>query len=106
MALRAQERHPHLLGLLAGVGAGVVVLDLVVVPDGHERVRGVHRAQVWVGLVQAVLGAVLGQRLHLAVAVGAERVLARPLVEVALVDVVAEADHQVGVLGGDRAWAA
>ena len=38
------------------------------------------------------------QRLDLAVAVGAQRVLARPLVEVALVDVVAEADHEVGVL--------
>ena len=42
-----------------------------------ERVRGVHRAQVGVGLVELVLGAVLGERLDLAVAVRAERVLAR-----------------------------
>ncbi len=62
-----------------------------------------HRPQVRIGLVHLVLAAVLGERLHLAVPVRAQLVLARTVVEIALVDVVAQAHHQVGVLAGDGA---
>ena len=98
-----EEGHALVLALVARQPAGVVVLDLVVVPDRHVRDGGVERAQVGVALVLAVLAAVLGQRLDIAVFVRAERVLAGAVVEVLLVDVVAEAEPEVDVLGGDRA---
>ncbi|MDQ3275672.1 MAG: hypothetical protein M3Q39_11780, partial [Actinomycetota bacterium] len=71
----------------------------MVVHDGHEGRGRVHGLQVGVAAIELVLGAVLGQRLHLGVAVGAGGVAARvgPLVEGALVDVVAQGDDQVEV---------
>ena len=88
--------------------AGVVVLDLVVVPDREERVGGMHVLQVLVLLVEAVLLPELGQALHVAVLVGAGLVLAggRAVVVVVLVDVVAEAEDEVEVSSLARpAWA-
>jgi hypothetical protein len=43
------------------VAAGVVVLDLVVVPGGDEAVAGVGRLEVAVGLVRGVADPVGGQ---------------------------------------------
>ena len=94
-----EERHARVLGGRARLVARPVVLDLVVVPDREQRVGGAERAQVGVGVVERVLVAVLRQRLDLGVAVGAGLVLAHRLVVVVLlVDVVAEADHEVQVV--------
>ena len=59
-----------------------------------------HRLQVGIGLVEAVLLAVLGEGLNVAVPVDSGVVDTRggAWVVVALVDVVAEAEHQVEVL--------
>ena len=91
---------------LRGIGlvAGVVVLDLVVVPDRHPGMGRVQRLELLVGLVQVVLLPELGERLHVAVAVGAG--LVDPVggagVIGVLIDVVAEADDQVEILLGHR----
>ena len=91
------------LGVRAGEPVGVVVLDLVVVPDRHEVVGGVHRLQVGVALVEVVLLPVLGQVLDVSVVVEAGGVLARAGVVMGLVDVVAEVEDEVDVrLLGDR----
>ena len=78
--------------------AGVVVLDLVVIPDHHERMGRMHVLEALVALVEAVLLAVLVERLHVSVAVDAGGVDARPAVRALLVDVVAEAENEVEVL--------
>ena len=57
--------------------AGVVVLDLVVVPDRDHREQRVHVAQRRVGAVERVLGAVLLERLREADRVGAHPADAR-----------------------------
>jgi hypothetical protein len=106
------DRHvlpPHLVGggaargpvarvdaAVLGVLASVVVVDLVVVPDGHERRAGVQGPQVRVGLVEAVAVPVPGQVPGLVQLVGARAAVA----PAALVDVVAQADDQIELLGG------
>jgi hypothetical protein len=50
----------------------------VVVPDGDHRELAAQFEQARIGVVQRVLVAVLAERLHLAVLVGAERVLRGP----------------------------
>ena len=57
----------------ARLAVGVVVLDLVVVPDREEGMRGVHRLQVRVRLVEPVLLPVLAEQLGVAVVVVAGR---------------------------------
>jgi hypothetical protein len=95
---RLEERHARVERRVARQVTGVVVLDLVVVPDRHDRMRRAEGPQVAVGVVERVLGAVLGEGLHLPVAVRARGVAPdRLVVEVALVDVVAEAHRQVEV---------
>ncbi len=90
------ERHAPVLGGAARNVAGVVVLDLVVVPDRDQRELPADLEQVRVRVVERVLGAVLGERLRLAV--GRGRVgTDRPAVRL-LVDVVAEAHDEVDVL--------
>jgi hypothetical protein len=81
----------------ARLAVGIVVLDLVVVPDREEGVRGVHRLQVRVGLVEPVLLPVLAEQLGVAVVIGPGGVGADAGIGV-LVDVVAEAENQVEVL--------
>ncbi len=76
---------------------GVVVLDLVVVPDGEERGGGADRLQVWIGVVGGVLRAVLTERARGAVGRLRDR-SHRAVEERLLVDVVAEADHEIHVL--------
>jgi hypothetical protein len=53
------------------MAAGVVVLDLVVVPGGDERVAGVGGLEVTVGLVQGLADPVAGQVGRLAADVAA-----------------------------------
>jgi hypothetical protein len=94
-----RERHAADRRGVALEVARVVVLDLVVVPGGEQRVGLAHAQEVRVGVVEPVLVAVLGERLHVAVAIRPGGVGARAgLVVVALVDVVAEADDDVEVL--------
>ena len=98
---RCLERDPADIAAVVEVlsVAGVVVLDLVVVPDRDEGVGGVQVLQALVALVEPVLLAVLVERLHVAVAVRAGGIGARAArVGVGLVDVVAEADDEVQVL--------
>jgi hypothetical protein len=78
------------------VAAGVVVLDLVVVPGRHERVAGVGGLQVGVGLVEGVPDAVAGKVGRLGADVAANQ--ARP--RAVLVDVVPEVQDHVEVLLG------
>jgi hypothetical protein len=84
------------------VGRAVAVVDeLVVVPDGRERMRSVRRSQVGVGAVAPVLVAVRRQVGGcLRVDTDAERTGAAAL---RLVDVVAEEHHGVHVEPGDGA---
>ena len=89
---------PDVAAVVEVLVAGVVVLDLVVVPDHHEGMGRVHVLERLVALVQAVLLAVLVERLHVAVAVDAGGVAARAAVGALLVDVVAEAEDEVEVL--------
>ena len=107
---RAARAGESLLGRepAAGRRAGVVVLDLVVVPDDHHRGLGVERAQRLVAPVERVLRAVVGEAdghlRHVGrVAGAADRVVAHrgPAGERVVglgVDVVAEADDEVEVL--------
>jgi hypothetical protein len=84
------------------VDAGVVVLDLVVVPGGRPGEDPVDLLQVGVGLVERVLEPVAGERaallaqgagdLDLAIAAGGG--------DAAFVDVVAQVDDEVDVLLG------
>src|SRR5204862_7711196 len=89
------ERDPRSRSLPVPLGLVVVArLDFVVVPDRYEGVRGVHRLEVPVALVQAVLGAVLLEELGVR-----QRIDARPaLVARLLVDVVADRADEVEVL--------
>src|SRR5262249_60536025 len=89
-------------GLLVDV-VGVVVLDLVVVPDRRPRRGRVHRLRGRVGLVLGVPRAVVGQRREL----GGRRAGLRRRVHAAgtrrvaravLVDVVAEVEDEVVLL--------
>src|SRR3954454_9141361 len=81
------------------LAVGIVVLDLMVVPGREERVRGVHRLQIRVGLIEAVLLPVLVEQLAVTVVVVAAGVepnaLAGPIG--ILVDVVTQADDQVQI---------
>ena len=86
------------VGGVLGVQAGVVVLDLVVVPRDDPREGGVARLQVGVAAVERVPVAVGRQRGDLGRVVGPDRSLAA-----VLVDVVAEEVHDVDVLGGQGA---
>ena len=74
---------------------GVVVLDLVVVPDRHPRARPASCLQVRIGEVQGVALAVLVERERLAAAMAAHNV-ATEVPPVVLVDEVAEEDDEVG----------
>ncbi len=82
---------------------GVVALHVVVVPSGHEGVRGVRRPQRRVALVLRVPSAVVGQGLQLP---QPRRLRCRvdpvgePAAGVVLVDVVPEVQHHVQVLFG------
>ena len=82
------------LGRHLGQEPGVVVLDLVVVPGHDPRAGGMDALQRRVALVEAIAVAVGVQRRDL----GAVVLAHRGGVDPALVDVVAEMDHQVGVL--------
>lgn len=113
---RAAQRHVLVVGavgrrpapqerlrrrpLRGGLG-GVVVLDLVIVPGDDPGEGGVGGAQVRVAAVEGVAVAIAGQARRLARVVAADvaagsDVLVRPI----LVDVVAEVDDEVEVLGG------
>jgi hypothetical protein len=61
------ERDAAVRRRTALVPAGVVVLDLVVVPDRQQRVSEPHREQARIGLVERVRAAVVLERLRLAV---------------------------------------
>src|SRR4051812_34529587 len=88
------------------LAAGVVVLDLVVVPQHHGREARMDAPQRRVGAVEPVLRAVvverdrgtLAGRADAAGAVGTDR--ARPGLLRLRVDVVAEAEHEVQVVVG------
>ena len=75
--------------------AGIVVVDLVVIPRHQPRHRGVQALQVGVGLVLRVPVAVLRQRRHLVPDVLPDTIGPSP----ALVEVVAQEQHEVDVLG-------
>ena len=90
-------RLARILLMGARLAVGVVVLDLVVVPDREEGMGGVHRLQVRVGLVEAVLLPVLAEQLRVPVVIDPCGVVANAGIGV-LVDVVAEAEDQVEVL--------
>ena len=77
------------------LAVGVVVVDLVIIPCDEPRDGRVQALQIGVGLVLRVPVAVLGERPHLI----AEVRRTRPGRAPALVDVVAEEEHQVDVLG-------
>ncbi len=99
-----EEGDAPVAGGLAGLAVAVVVLDLVVVPDRGDRVAGADRLQVRVRVVERVLAPVLLEGLRLAAlggVVGPHRgvLVARRDVG-ALVDVVAQAHHQVDVVAG------
>ena len=75
--------------------AGVVVVDLVVVPGHQPRHGGVQALQIRIGLVLRVTVAVVGQRARLTANVAANAAgPPRPLV-----DVIAHKHHQVQILG-------
>ncbi len=100
------RREPRSAGMRLGLRAGVVVGDLVVVPVVNHGVRRLHLPQVLVGAVELVLVAVLLERagLHDRVDAYGEAVaaVARERVLLVRVDVVAEVDHEVDVLLGQR----
>ncbi len=83
------------LGGELGDEAGVVVLDLVVVPGDDPRARGVDALQRRVALVLPVAVAVVVERDQLGAGVLADR----PGADAALVDVVAQVEHHVRVVG-------
>ena len=95
---RPSRREPSLLRRLLADLVGVVVVDLVVVPDGQPRRRRVGCLQVGVGAVLRVPPTVVGQRDRLATHVGTVEAVAG-----ALVLVVAEVEDQVGPLVGEVA---
>jgi hypothetical protein len=92
----AARCEPRRLRRFLGYEPRIVVLDLVVVPGHHPGTRGVDPLQRRVALVEAVAVAVGVQRRDLGAVVLAEGGGVGP----ALVDVVAQMDHQVGVLLG------
>ena len=91
-------REPRGLGGHLREKPGVVVLDLVVVPGHNPGAGGVDALQRRVALVEAVAVAVGVQGRDLGAVVLADGGGVGP----ALVDVVAEMDHQVGVLLGRK----
>ncbi len=98
------EAQVAVVGGLAGLVARVVVLDLVVVPDRHQRVALAHSPEVGVVVKEGVLVPVRAQSLDLTIPVVAGGVLAlwRPLEEHLLVDVVPETDDEVQVVLGSE----
>ena len=82
--------------LLRDVG-GVVVFDLVIVPGQEPRTGGVRLPEHGVALVQRVPGAIVVERVTLRCAVLAYP----PLAPRQLVDVVADVQHQIGLVGDD-----
>lgn len=87
-----------LLVVVLAAGAGVVVLDLVIVPRDHPRCEGVGLAQQGIRLVQGVTLAVLVERDGLEVLAGDPAARVGVPAALVLVDVVAE-EHE----GVDRA---
>ncbi len=81
--------------------AGVVVLDLVIVPADDERRRAVRGDEVGIRLVEAVAVAVVDQRIDLVAGVLAHAPLGPAAVGAPLVDVVAGVDDEVELLLGD-----
>jgi hypothetical protein len=97
-----QEGFSGLGGRILGHLVGPVVVDLVVVEHDRPREGGVGGLQVGVALVLAVPVPVLDQGDRLAIAL----VLAGPAGHrSALVDVVADLDHQVEILACHVRWA-
>ena len=94
----AQRRHVG-AQRRARVRAGVVVLDLVVVPHHQPGAGGVRILQRGVAPVLGVAGPVLVERAQQPALVQARRHRRRRV----FVDVVAEKGHQVQVLGGQVA---
>jgi hypothetical protein len=105
---RQAQRHMLVVGLIGGAApqqplrardvvlgdlVGVVVLDLVVVPDEQPRAARVHRLQVLVALVQRVADPISVEGHRLLAALRADRAGRG-----ALVDVIAEEHHQIEVL--------
>jgi hypothetical protein len=96
----AVEEPGHRLGVLGGL-VGPVVVELVVVPDHQPRRGGVRGLEVGVGLVLRVPLAVAGQPYRLGAAVVADVAGGGDVVVgLVLVLVVAEVQHQVGVVLG------
>ncbi len=98
-------RRPVALGagsVVHGAAGPGVVRELVVVPDGDHRMRGVQGPQVGVGLVDAVPGAVVGERDDLVGGGVLPYDLARggEAAGRVLVEVVAEVQHRVQVAAG------
>ena len=81
--------------------AVAVVDELVVVPHRSERMSGVCGAQIGIGAVHAVLGAIGVQIIRSSGSVGPDRERSRSPAG-GLVDVVAQEDDRVDVLGRDR----
>jgi hypothetical protein len=93
---QSSRNSSPVLRLAAREPVGVVVLDLVVVPDRHQREAAADLEQVRIRVVEPVRAPVVAERLRLAVL--GRLVLADRLLGVGLlVDVVAEAHHQVDV---------
>ena len=95
---RATPRELGLRGL--GTEAGPVGIHLVVVEDHRPRRDRVGALQVGIGLVLRVPPPVVGERPQLAALVAAHVPLPRRADLRALVEVVAQVQHQVGLLLG------
>ena len=90
------------MSLLVAV-AGVVVVDLVIVPRDDERRRGMRRHQIRIGLVLRVAVAVVDERVDLLPLMLAHAAGVAAAVAAALVDVVAGVEDEVELLLGDPA---
>jgi hypothetical protein len=91
--------HEIVVGLFftAGVGVGVVVGHLMVVPRNDPGGHGVGGLEGGVGAVERVAGAVIVEGENLAAVVAAHLAVARG----AFVDVVAKVDDEIEVFAGD-----
>ena len=81
--------------------AGVVVVDLVIVPGDHPRRRGVRRHQVAVRFVQRVAVAIVDERVELVAVVLAEAAVVPAAVGAPFVDVVAGVEDEIELLVRD-----
>jgi hypothetical protein len=81
--------------------AGVVVVDLVIVPRRQPGRGGVRRHQIPIGFVEGVAVAVIHERENPAAVVLPDPIVAAA-VGPALVDVVAGVEDEVELLLGDR----